>query len=76
MRTEKQRELTEGLNDFSRPLLANSDTVPQIECDPFDALLISQIALYFCAVILRCVIPIVYRKTNGEVNFSHETQLC
>ena len=26
-------------------------------------------------LILRCVIPVVCRKTNGEVNFSHETQL-
>jgi len=25
--------------------------------------------------LLRCVIPVVCRKTNGEVNFSHETQL-
>jgi hypothetical protein len=22
--------------------------------------------------ILRCVIPVVYRKSNGEVNISHE----
>ena len=27
------------------------------------------------AVILRCVIPVLCRKTNDEVNFSHETQL-
>jgi len=26
-------------------------------------------------VILRRVIPVVCRKTSGEVNFSHETQL-
>ena len=25
--------------------------------------------------LLRCVIPVVCRKTNGELNFSHETQL-
>jgi len=31
--------------------------------------------LYERASILRCVIPVVCRKTNGEVNFSHETQL-
>jgi len=34
--------------------------------------LVSPIADIF-KVFLRCVIPVVFRKTSGEVNISHET---
>jgi hypothetical protein len=48
--TEKQRKLIEVLNDIPQHLLENSETVPQLQCDPFVTLLISRIVLYICAV--------------------------
>jgi len=52
---------------------ANKQTRELVEANVFPCFFFRFVVIVFNCVILRCVIPVVCRKADGEVNIGHET---